>query len=73
MSQPVQIMTADDRGWHSGAWKPSFEFDGGPGERAFLFFDGLYRTSNPGPFPFAFTLEYVSAGLKWPRFPRLCS
>ncbi len=29
-SLPVQIMTAgEDRGWHSGAWKPSFEFDEG--------------------------------------------
>ena len=62
-SQPVQIMTADDRGWHSGAWKPSFEFDGDTGERAFLFFDGLYRTSDPGPFPFAFTLGCVNVDL----------
>ena len=23
-SQPIQIMTAEDRGWHSGPWKPSF-------------------------------------------------
>jgi hypothetical protein len=59
-SQPVRIMTADDRGWHSGPWKPSFqfagEFAGQTGDRAFVFFDGLYRTSDPGPFPFAFTL-----------------
>ena len=26
------------------------------GERAIVFFDGAYRTSDPGPFPFAFTL-----------------
>ena len=25
-AQPVQIMTAEDRGWHSGPWKPSFQF-----------------------------------------------
>ena len=55
-SQPVQIMTAEDRGWHSGPWKPSFQFDPSTGERALVFFDGLYRTSDPGPFPFAFTL-----------------
>jgi hypothetical protein len=55
-SQPVQIMTAEPRGWHSGPWKPSFQFDGPDGGRALVFFDGLYRTSDPGPFPFAFTL-----------------
>jgi hypothetical protein len=55
-SQPVQIMTAADRGWHSGPWKPSFQFSGRNGERALVFFDGLYRASDPGPFPFAFTL-----------------
>jgi hypothetical protein len=25
-SAPVQIMTANDCGWHSGPWKPSFQF-----------------------------------------------
>jgi hypothetical protein len=54
--EPVQIMTAEDRGWHSGPWKPSLAFDDPNGKRAFVFFDGLYRTSDPGPFPFAFTL-----------------
>jgi hypothetical protein len=55
-SHPIQIMTADDRDWHSGPWKPSFQFDEQLEERALVFFDGLYRTSDPGPFPFAFTL-----------------
>jgi len=55
-SEPVQILTADDRGWHSGPWKPSLAFDERLADRAFVFFDGLYRTSDPGPFPFAFTL-----------------
>ena len=55
-SSPIQIMTAEDRGWHSGPWKPSFQFDEQIGNRAIVFFDGLYRTSDPGPFPFAFTL-----------------
>ncbi len=54
--QPVQIMTAEDRGWHSGPWKPSLAFDEHNAERALLFFDGLYRTNAPGPFPFAFVL-----------------
>jgi hypothetical protein len=62
-SQPVQIMTAEDRGWHSGPWKPSFQFDEQVEERAFVFFDGLYRTSDPGPFPFAFTLGCIDARL----------
>jgi hypothetical protein len=54
-SQPVQIMTAESRGC-SGPWKPSFQFCEPDGERALVFFDGLYRTDDPGPFPFAFTL-----------------
>ena len=49
-------MTADDCGWHSGPWKPSFDFSEPAGDRALVFFDGAYRTSDPGPFPFAFTL-----------------
>jgi hypothetical protein len=56
-------MTAEDRGWHSGPWKPSFEFDEKNTGRAFLFFDGLYRTSAPGPFPFAFTLGCLEIDL----------
>ena len=55
-SQPMQIMTAKDRGWHAGPWKPSLAFDEQSRTRALVFFDGLYRTSDPGPFPFAFTL-----------------
>ncbi len=62
--QPIQIMTADDRGWHTGPWKPSFQFDGDLGDRALVFFDGLYRTSDPGPFPFAFTLGCVEVRLR---------
>ena len=55
-SPPVQIMTAEDRGWHTGPWKPSFQFKDKIAGRALVFFDGAYRTSDPGPFPFAFTL-----------------
>ena len=54
--KPIQIMTGEDRGWHAGPWKPSLQFAEETGRRAFVFFDGLYRTSDPGPFPFAFTL-----------------
>jgi hypothetical protein len=62
-SQPIQIMMADDRGWHSGPWKPSFQFAENLGERALLFFNGMYRTGDPGPFPFAFTLGCVDVDL----------
>jgi hypothetical protein len=55
-SEPMQIMTAEDRGWHSGPWKPSLTFPEPNNDHAFIFFDGLYRTTDPGPFPFAFTL-----------------
>ncbi len=55
-SNPVQIMTAEDRGWHSGPWKPSFRYDETVPRRMFVFFDGIYKTSDRGPFPYAFTL-----------------
>jgi hypothetical protein len=54
-SEPVQIMTAEDRGWHSGPWKPSFQYDERDPNRMFAFFDGLRHTGEPGPFPFVFT------------------
>jgi hypothetical protein len=69
-SAPIQIMTAEDCGWHSGPWKPSFQFDERNGDKALVFFDGLYRTSDPGPFPFAFTLGCFEVDLParvcWP-------
>ncbi len=55
-SEPVQLMTAQDCGWHSAPWKPSFAFDQQNPGRATVFFNGLYHTGDPGPFPFAFTL-----------------
>jgi len=51
----VQIATAEDHGWHKGPWKPSLHYDGIQPQAGFIFFDGLYRTADPGPFPFAFT------------------
>jgi hypothetical protein len=54
--EPIQIMTGEDSGWHAGPWKPSLQFAEATGRRGFVFFDGMYRTSDPGPFPFAFTL-----------------
>jgi hypothetical protein len=63
-SEPTQIMTAEDRGWHTGPWKPSFQFVEQSGNRVFVFFDGAYRTSDPGPFPFAFTLGCLETSLE---------
>lgn len=54
-SEPVQIMTAEDRGWHSGPWKPSVQYSETDPNRMFVFFDGLYPRGI-GPFPYAFTL-----------------
>ena len=62
-SCPTQIMTAEDRGWHSGPWKPSFQFDEKIPNRAIVFFDGLYPTGEPGPFPFVFTLGCIPVDL----------
>jgi hypothetical protein len=61
--QPVQIMTAEDRGWHSGPFKPSLAFDERDDGRALVFFDGIYPTGGPGPFPFAFTLGCLEMAL----------
>jgi hypothetical protein len=55
-SEPVQLMGAADCGWHSGPWKPSVHLDESSPGRVFVFFDGIYPTGAPGPFPFAFTL-----------------
>ena len=54
-SEPVQIMTAEDHGWHAGPWKPSFHYDEKDPNRMLIFFDGLRNTGEPGPFPFVFT------------------
>jgi hypothetical protein len=55
-SKPVQIMTAEDRGWHSGPWKPSFQYSDTDPNKMFVFFNGTYLKKEPGPFPYALTL-----------------
>ncbi|HEY9142062.1 MAG TPA: hypothetical protein VIN93_14290 [Bryobacteraceae bacterium] len=55
-SEPVQIMTADDRGWHTGPWKPSAQHADSDLSRIFVFFDGMCQTEGPAAFPYAFTL-----------------
>ncbi len=52
-SEPVQIMTAEPRGWHAGPWKPSFQYSEGNANRILVFFDGLPERAR---YPFAFTL-----------------
>ena len=54
-STPVQIMNAEDKGWHSGPFKPSFQF-AEDGKQAWVFFNGMYHTGDASPFPFALTL-----------------
>jgi len=46
-SRPIQIMNAEDKGWHGGPFKPSLAF-GESGETAWVFFAGKYA-------PFVFT------------------
>ena len=65
-SAPVQIMTAEDRGWHSGPFKPSLQFEDQPSGQALIFFSGSRRTGDPGPFPFAFTLGGLRVQLLQP-------
>ena len=55
-SKPVQIMTMEDRGWHSGPWKPSLRYDEADAAKMFVFFDGLYPKKSASPFPYVFTL-----------------
>jgi hypothetical protein len=55
-SNPIQIMTAENHGWHSGPWKPSVQFSEADPNRMFVFFDGIYKTNEPSPFPYRFTL-----------------
>jgi hypothetical protein len=55
-SRPVQIMTAADRGWHAGPWKPSVQYGEIDPNRIFVFFDGVYTKKETGAFPYAFTL-----------------
>lgn len=64
-SDPVQIMNGKDRGWHAGPWKPSLQFITETGRHALIFFDGSYRTADPGPFPFAFTLGCAEVELPY--------
>jgi hypothetical protein len=61
-SKPIQIMTAEDRGWHRGPFKPSLQLDEDE-KRAWIFFNGVYNTGAPGPFPFAFTLGCLEISL----------
>jgi hypothetical protein len=53
-SMPVQILSAEATSWHGGTWKPSVAFSEHDA-RAFVFFDGSYRTNDSGPFPFVMT------------------
>jgi hypothetical protein len=65
-SEPVQIMTAEDRGWHSGPFKPSLAFDEQDPEQAFVFFDGMYNTGDGSPIPFAFALGCLEIKIDLP-------
>jgi hypothetical protein len=59
-----QILTAEDRGWHSGTWKPSFASRGDGDREAVVFFDGSYIVEGAGPFPFVFTLGCLEVELE---------
>jgi hypothetical protein len=69
-SQPVQIMSAADRGWHSGPFKPSLAFDESAPHQALVFFAGSYNAGGPGPFPFVFTTGSIELPLRPPSRPQ---
>jgi len=54
-SAPVQIMSAEDRGWHAGAWKPCLRFSESVPNGLLVFFSGIYSRNDGSPFPFVFT------------------
>jgi hypothetical protein len=57
---PVQFMTAADRGWHSGPWKPTAAASTREKDTLLVFFSGLYPSKHASPFfPFVFTLGCV--------------
>jgi hypothetical protein len=58
-SPPVQIMSAADRGWHAGPWKPSARYSETSPDRLLVFFSGSYSRRDGSPFPFVFTLGCV--------------
>jgi hypothetical protein len=62
-SKPVQIMTAENRGWHTGPWKPSVQHSDTDPNRLLVFFDGAY-IRGASPFPYAFTLGCVEIEMK---------
>jgi hypothetical protein len=64
--EPVRVMGAAEQGWHSAPWKPSFDFADEAGRKALIFFDGCYRTDDPGPFPFVFTVGCLETELPVP-------
>jgi len=41
-SQPVQIMSAADRGWHAGQWKPCARYGETATDQLLVFFSGSY-------------------------------
>lgn len=55
-SAPVQIMSAQDRGWHSAPWKPCLRYGEADPNEMFVFFDGQRSESEPDWFPYQFTL-----------------
>ncbi len=55
-SAPVQIMTAADRGWHAGPWKPCLRYGEREPARMLVFFDGQYVVPGRAGFPYVFTL-----------------
>jgi len=41
-SKPAQILTAEDRGWFTGPWKPSLHYSETDPNVLLVFFDGIY-------------------------------
>jgi len=62
-SESVQIMNAKNQEWHSGPWRPAAHYSETDPNRMLVFFDGIYRKNEPGPFPFEFTLGCLE--LEW--------
>jgi len=49
-------MSAADSPWNAGPWKPAWRYAENDPKKLLVFFDGVSRKSEPGAFPFVFTL-----------------
>jgi hypothetical protein len=68
-SDPIQIMTAKDKGWHCRPWKPSFQYNKMNYNHLFIFFDGAYNRNDGSPILYVFTMGCLEIERPTKYFP----